>query len=133
MKSTRTIVLFLCFILGFLVLTSGCQEAAKVESVEARRARLVGEENITLKQEVQKQKDLVTKCEALNVKIIEDSRGGLQTIMTLLAETSTKAETALKENTELKAQIAELNNQLNRNEEEKQDETAEIETDLSAE
>ena len=108
MKSTRTIALLVCFMLSFLVLASGCEEATKVEFAEARRARLVGEENIALKQEVQKQKDLVVKCEAEKVKIIEDSRGGMQIIMTLLSETSTKTENLQKENNELKARITEL-------------------------
>ena len=101
MKSTRTIALLVCFILSFLVLASGCEEATKVEFAEARRARLVGEENIALKQEVQKQKDLVAKCEAEKVKIIEDSRGAMQIIMTL-------TENLQKENNELKARITEL-------------------------
>lgn len=103
-------VIFSCAILAIFM--NGCQES---DQSEIRRAKLVGNENIQLKKqleskdkEIQKQKDLVTKIEVEKALAIEQSAEANLKLLKALAEVSKEKDTLLEENLRLKAQIKEL-------------------------
>jgi len=65
-------MLILTILLGIFTLALGCEESKteKLTGIDARRAKLVGNENLrlrkqidTLKDQIQEQKDLVIQCE----------------------------------------------------------------------
>ena len=102
---------FLCCSL-FAVFLAGCEEASESE---IRRAKLVGNENIQLKKqlelkdkEIQKFKDLVAKCEEDMALALQQSGEANLKVLKVLAETSKENDTLKEENLSLKAQIEEL-------------------------
>ena len=102
---------FLCcsFLAVFL---AGCEEASESE---IRRAKLVGNENIQLKKqlelkdkEIQELKEMLAKGEEEKALAIEQSSNANLKVLKVLAETSKENDSLKEEILSLKAQIEEL-------------------------
>ena len=92
-----------------LIISAGCEQS---NQLQIKQARLTVQENIELKQqieslkeEIQKQKDLLVKSEKEKAEIIEQTGDSTLKIMKILAETG-------KENEQLSEQIAQLKNKI---------------------
>jgi len=99
---------------------TGCQEASSESSDTTliQRARLVGNENLKLKQELEQKNEKITQLEAQIEQInaeneqasIESGETNLR-IMLLMAEAQKNNESLLQENEKLKAEIEKLKGQ----------------------
>jgi len=105
-----TIILFLS-VLSILLLT-GCQES---ESSQIRRARVIGNENLQLKQELegkdQQIEELTAQIEALEVekaKVIEQSGETSIKTLRMLLESEKRAEAVVIENRKLQEELEKL-------------------------
>ena len=109
MKQFTIVIVF--SILGILLLT-GCQES---DASQIRRARVIGTENLQLKQDL-KEKDqqiekLTAQIEALEVekaKVIEQSGETSIKTMRMLLESEKRAEAIVIENRKLEAELEKL-------------------------
>ena len=105
---------FFCAVLSLFL--AGCQES---NQSEIRRAKLVGNENIQLKKQlelkdkqIQELKELIAKCENEKVLAIDEAGNANLKALKMLAEISKEKDTLLEENLKLKAQIKELQSQI---------------------
>ena len=109
MHKIQTITITILVISAAILPILGCEESSQYE---IKQARLTGQENIELKQqieslkgEIQKQKDLLAKSEKEKQDVIQEASDSSIKMMKILAETS-------KENEELKTEIAQLQNKI---------------------
>ncbi|MBE0535306.1 MAG: hypothetical protein IH624_06505 [Phycisphaerae bacterium] len=114
MKKTVISLLATAIVLAAGAVFSGCQEEA-ADASSMRRARLVADENIALKKqieerdkEVEKQKQRVEECKQEMTKGQEQTGSTMLQMMQHLAESGKQAEALAEENKQLKARIAEL-------------------------
>ncbi len=106
-----TVLLFLGA--GTVITLSGCREESGGATL--RRARLVGNENIELKKEIElrdkeieRQKQLVEQCRAQSAKDNELSGDNTIKMLKHLAESAKQVDSLTTENTQLKEKIKEL-------------------------
>ncbi len=114
MKTITTLAL-LSTVLAVFVLVSGCEEQGLNST---RRSRLVGDENLKLKKqlevrdrEIQKLKEVVAEYETESQKRADGEKEAGEMILKLLRESGVagkKIEKLTEENLQLKAKIAEL-------------------------
>jgi transposase len=118
MKMQKRTLLFLIVAVIGMGLLCGCEE----EGVsEGKRDRLVALENMELKEalkeresEIAEQKESLASCMEEREALLEQRKQNLESIMGDLFETVGKENARLvKENEELKARVAELEEQLN--------------------
>jgi len=125
MKIIRMLTVLLAVLLGLVSLT-GCQEETKLRN--NKRARLIFDENLKLKKQVQildtqiqEQKDLLAACEKEKAEIqkyMEDfTREQLNdpVLMKIIRETGKQLEDVTIENEQLKGRIKELEAKLAQN------------------
>ena len=106
------LVLLLILALALALCTmAGCKE----ESLTLKKAKLVGNENIRLKKEleakdneIQKQKDLLADKDAEIARVTEEAGNATLKVMQHLAENSQKIEQLTTENQALKEKIKQL-------------------------
>ena len=98
---------------GTVITLSGCREESGDTSL--RRARLVGNENIELKEEIkmrdkeiQRQKQLLEQCRADRTKDKEQSGNNTLKLLEQLAESGKQVGTLAAENAQLREKIKEL-------------------------
>ena len=98
-------------VMGILLL-AGCQES---ESSQIRKARLVGNENLQLKQDLEEKdkqiEELTTQIEALevkNAKVIEQSGEASIKTLRMLLESEKRAEAIVIENRKLEKELEKL-------------------------
>lgn len=126
MKAILPSVLLLAGFLGLVNFISGCKEETK--SVNLRRTRLIMDENLKLKKQLQlldtqnqEQKDLLAACEKEKAdmqKYMDDfTREQLNdpVLMKIIDETSKQLEYLALENEQLKGRIKELEAKLDQN------------------
>ena len=119
MKIRLLLSLFFALLLVSFAFTSGCQES---DLKQDRRARLVGNQNLALKKqlnecndEIQRQKDLLeqskNETEIANLKAVKISQDKLQ-VMQITTAFNVKIEKLMAENEDLKEKITELQSKL---------------------
>ncbi|MBN1123514.1 MAG: hypothetical protein JXA82_00805 [Sedimentisphaerales bacterium] len=107
----RSLWLFL-MVLGAMILlmASGCQE--KDNSVMIRQAKLVAEENIQLKQQLNNCQKEVEKAKTENAEIAKQTGDNNIKLLQIVAQSGKQVEQLTAENTQLKARIQELETKL---------------------
>ena len=110
LSSLITAIIFACFF------TTGCEES---NQSEIKQARLTVQENLeqkeqieSLENQIQGQKDLLTKVEKEKADILSQSGETTIKMMKNLAESSRKNDELAKENQQLKERIKQLEKQL---------------------
>lgn len=95
-----------------LIMMAGCQES---DSTLVQRARLVGNENLKLKDQLQEKdqqiaqlKEDIEKLEAEKVQIIQESGDTNIKIMRIVAETEQRNQALTDENAKLKEELEKL-------------------------
>lgn len=113
MKKTTISLLVLCLAIGFCITLLGCGK--DTDSASIRRAKLVGNENIELKkqlelkdEEIQRQKDLLTRKEKDFAEAQNQAGEATLKLMQNLVETSQQNTVLAAENLQLKEQIKQL-------------------------
>ncbi|NIA17119.1 MAG: hypothetical protein GWO86_02105 [Planctomycetes bacterium] len=97
-KRRYSVIVILLF---FALLFCGCQQQSQSNT---KKDRLVGNENIRLKKELEKQAGLLEQCQQEKKQLADDSDKMAEFLMELHSE-------AVKENEVLKSRIAELESQ----------------------
>ena len=112
MKSLAKLVSFGAVLLAVCICSSACEQS---NLGQTKRARLVANENLELKEhlrlrdkEIQKQKDLLAKCRQKSLDIEKKTGESTIKLMEILSETGKTAEKLTAENQLLKAEIAKL-------------------------
>ena len=104
MRKTKILLLILFFSI-FAILFSGCREG---NSTNNRKARLIGNQNLELKNKIEQQKKLLDKCQNEYKKLKRQMDKNATNFMKVISDTH-KENTKLKaENTALKEKIEQL-------------------------
>ena len=114
MKPTYRIVISLGLLAGLLLSAAGCQEAES-DAALVRRARLVANENITLKkqldekdQQIARLEQQIEKLEQEKHKITKDTGEATLRMLQITAEAEQRATFLREENERLKQKLQEL-------------------------
>ncbi len=112
MKRTKLSVLSVFALVALVFFSGACRETG---SISTKRAQLIANENMelkkqaeSLKQEINKQKELLAKCEKEMLKIPAESAKTHKLLFDTIGKIGRELEDKATENEELKQKIAEL-------------------------
>jgi hypothetical protein len=119
MKKTAQLSIVLISSL-FFVFLAGCEEQQQQTTSNPRQERLIADENMQLKNqleqkdlEIQKRQDALDKCIAERDKLKEQSRQNMrESLEKMMGKMADKEQNIVEENKSLKAQVEELKKQL---------------------